>query len=435
MTEHDKNAESRLRSLLRDAAGEIHPSRPAPVPGRVGPSPSRNRRRSTWGLSIGLAVCLVVATLVALDVHAIGGSSNGGLAVGARVSGALLVADSDGSVKLLDPNTGAVLRTLVGPSPVDSSGRHLKEPESVTAANQVAYVAYGDGLHPVIESIPFSGGTPQYVTSGMYPSASPDGTELAFVRLSTGSSGSASEPVMIRDLATGSEQTVDTTTGFGFVESLSWSPDGSQLALSGIFTPKARPGFVGGIDIGVQILTVDQPTSATNPRFLGAPSTVGGIGTVGSGDAVLPAFTAGTPEWTDGQFLAFGGGVAVLAGNGSEGVCQATHTSVLVVDPATGRTTTLATVPFSVSGAVFDPAGNLVALQRDLPPRSCHEATTTTTTMTTTTVPGLLGVSSSSFSTGTAYFSFGRLELDRWSAGTSSKLAVGVVAVTFVART
>jgi WD40 repeat protein len=428
MTEHDNDAESRLRAMLRDAAVEIHPSRPAP--GLVGPSPSRNRRRSTWGLSIGLAVCLVVGTLVALDVHAIGGSSNGGLAVGGHVSGALLVADSDGAVRLLDPDTGAVLRTLVGPSPVDSSGRHLKEPEAITAANQAAYVAYDDGLHSVIESIPFSGGTPQYVTSGMDPSASPDGTRLAFVRLVTGSSGSASEPVVIRDLATGSEQAVDTTTGFGFVESLSWSPDGTQLAVSGIFTPTARPGSVGGIDIGVQILTVDQPTSATNPRFLGPPRTLGGLGTVASGVAVLPTFTLGTPAWTDGQFLASGGGVAVLAVTSSVGVCQSTHTSILVVDPATGETTTLATVPFSVSGAVFDPAGNLVALQRDLPPRRCHEATTTTTT--TTTVPGLSGVSSSSFSTGTAYFSFGRLELDRWSAGTSSKLADGVVAVTFV---
>ena len=30
MTEHDNDAESRLRAMLRDAAVEIHPSRPAP---------------------------------------------------------------------------------------------------------------------------------------------------------------------------------------------------------------------------------------------------------------------------------------------------------------------------------------------------------------------------------------------------------------------
>jgi WD40 repeat protein len=418
---HDNDAESQLRKMMHDVVAQIYPSRPAPTPGLAVTPPSRHRR-STWGVSIGLAVCVAAAALIALDVHGFGGSSNGGLGVGNEVPGALLVADTDGAVKLLAPDTGAVVRTLVGPSPVDSSGRHLGEPQAVTAADQVAYVAYGEPT-PVIESIPFGGGTPQYVTTGMDPSASPDGTRLAFFRLATGSSGSESQSsasvsgtIVLRDLATGSEQTVDAMTGFSFVEALSWSPDGTRLALSGPFTPNTTTGLLSDLVVGVQILTVDQPTSATNPRFLGTPDTVGDIG-------------AGTPEWTDGQFLDSGGSVAVLASSNPGGACQATHTSVLLVDPATGRTTTVATMPFSVSHAVFDPAGNLVALQRALPPRNCHEVTTTTTT--STTVPGRLGIG---FSTGTAFFSESQLVLDRWSAGESSELTAGIAAVTFVAQ-
>ena len=40
---------------------------------------------------------------------------------------------------------------------------------------------------------------------------------------------------MVRDLATGSERTVDSTTGFTVVEGLSWSSDDTELAMSGVF--------------------------------------------------------------------------------------------------------------------------------------------------------------------------------------------------------
>jgi hypothetical protein len=420
MTEHDNEAETRLREMFRDAADRIHPARPAPEPGLTARAP-RTARRSTWGLSIGLAVCVAVAAAVALDVHAFGGSSTGGLGAGNGATGALLTVDTDGSVVLLAPDTGVVLRTLVGPSPVDSSGRHLGRPDAITAAGQVAYVAY-NRPSPVIESIPFTGGTPHYVTSGYDPAASPDGSELAFFRLadSASASESVSGMVVVRDLATGSEQTVDTLTGFGFVEALSWSPDGTELAMSGTFMPDSV-GPLSEIAVGVQLLVLGQTVSGTNPHFLGTPATVSDI-------------AAGTPGWSDGQFLGSGGDLAVLAGNDSGGVCRKTRTSVLSVDPTTGRTTTVATVPFLVSHAVFDPAGTLIALQRTLPPDNCHVITTTTTSTTSTTVPGLLRVGSSS--TGGSFVAIGpnRSVLDEWSAGSATKLADDVAAVTYVAQ-
>jgi hypothetical protein len=416
-------SENRLRQMFRDAAAQIHVSRPVPSPA-LRSTPPRTARRSTWGLSIGLAVCLAVAAAVALDVHAFGGSGNSEPGAGNGASGALLTVDSNGAVKLLSSDTGAVLRTLVGPSPVDSSGRHLGEPAAVTVADQVAYLAYGQPS-PAIESVPLAGGTLHYVTNGFAPAASPDGAKLAFFRLSAGSSSpspsssgsSSSESVVVRDLATGSEQTVDAIEGIGIVDALSWSPDGTQLAMTGTFMPNDTTSALSDIAIGVQILTLDQPTSGTNPHFLATPVTVS--------DAA-----SGTPTWEDGQFLDSGDSVAVLASSTAGNACEGTaHTSVLLVDPTTGRTTTVATVPFVVSQAVFDTAGKLVALQRVLSPSTkfCHEATTTTTS--TTAAGGTSHGSSFSSSFG---FSTNGSVLENWSSGTLRKLADGVAAVSFL---
>ena len=232
--------------------------------------PRRASRPATLGLSIGLAVCLVAALAVGLGLHTFGGSDDVGPAATTAPAGVLLTVRSDGVVALLSPATGAVVRTLVGPSPVDADGRHLSRPDGVAAAGGMAYVAYLQP-EPVIESIPFAGGVPRYVTDGMYPSANRAGTELAFVRLPPATNQETDpEVVVIRDLATGSERVVDQAAANGLLQTTSWSSNGTELVLSGLFIPGLLPDAV----FAVQLLDLDQPLSSTNPRFVGTPKAI-----------------------------------------------------------------------------------------------------------------------------------------------------------------
>jgi hypothetical protein len=408
----DGHSEDRLRTMFREAATQIHPARPAPITGGV---PSRPRGGPRVRLAIGIAVCVAAGAAVAVSVDAVGGTAPAGLPGHGAVAGSFVVARGDG-VDLISPETGHLLRHLVGPAPVDSDGRHLRDVTGLSATDQVAYVAY-ELPTPVIEAIPLAGGTPQFVAPGMTPAVSGDGTELAYFKLaSTGSEesdGSSLGSVVVRDLATGSERTFPTPNGeLVFVNTLSWSADDRQLILSGVSIDfDTRPP--GGGNVGVQVLDLGRPVSATNPHFVGPPA------------------SASTNGWRDGQFLASGSNLAVLSGPST--VCSATRTTVLSVAPASGATTSIATLPYYVSHVVFDRAGDLVAYLR-VSADSCPPPTTTTTTTTTMppTMPlGRVGASSSvSFAT----VSEGRSQLvlfDR-ASGTSKVLAEDVRAVDLV---
>jgi hypothetical protein len=413
MTEPDDANEARLRRMFRDAAADIHPRRPL----NVDALPLRAPGRTTWGLSLGLAVCVVAAAAITLTVHPWSDTSPGGATGDA---GILLTVKSDGAVETIDPESGTVLRTLVGRSPVDSTGRHLSQPTGITAADDVAYIAY-DRPSPVIESIPLGGGTPTFVTDGTEPAASADGTKLAFWRLTD---GSASDAVVVRDLATGLEQIALSIALPGEVNELSWSPGGNELALSGLFRANTKAGSLplNPIVGGVELLALDQPLSATNPHFLGTPT--------GSAD-----FANGTPAQAQGQFLAAGGDVAVVFGKVS-GVCQPAHaTSVQSVDPTSGQATTMAYFPFVISNPVFDQTGRLIAFERSFAVSGCPPVrTTTTTTTTATTPPGRLpGISVGGGTTGSGSLIAVRSVLYRWSDGKTIRLAGDVADVTFVA--
>lgn len=428
MTEWDTTGEERLRQMFRQAAVQIRPVTPGPG---FDTRPVKTPGPTTMRRSLALALGVVVAAAITLAVHPWGGSRNTGLGDGTGTTGVLVAVASNGAIELLSPDSGAVLNTLVGPSPVDSSGRHLGQPVAVTADTQFAYVAY-DRPSLVIESIPLSGGTPTYVAAGMDPSVSPDGTELAYSSL-----GSTTSGVVVRDLATGSQQTVDSSDGAAILNALSWSPDGAELALSGTFIsapPKTlSPGtFPDLISEGVELLTLDQPVSATNPHFVGTPVDFSDL-------------QPGTPTWSDAQFLGSAGAVVVLQGDSGSG-CQAGPSSLVSVDPATGHTTTVASFPYPVSDPLFDQTGNLVAFQRVAV--TCPPVTTTTTTSTTTTtVPGRFGgsvsigggsitntVTGGGFITNTVWENFANSVLYNWSDGTARRLASGFRDVTFVGQ-
>jgi hypothetical protein len=426
MTESETTTEERLRQMFRQAAVQIHPLMPGPG---FDARPARTPRATTLRRSLGVALCVVVAGAITFAVHPWGGPQGAGLGSGTGSNGVLVAVASNGAVELLSPDSGAVLSTVVGPSPVDSSGRHLGQPLAVTADTQFAFVAY-ERPSLVIESIPLTGGTPTYVAAGMDPSVSPDGTELAYSSVASNTSD-----IVVRDLATGAQRTLDPSSGTAILNALSWSPDGTELALSGTFiaaAPKTlSPGTIPDlISEGVELLTLNQPISATNPHFLGTP-------------VDLSSLQAGSPAWGGAQFLGSTGTIAVLQ-SGSGSACQAESSSLVSVDPVTGHTTTVASFPYLVSDPLFDQTGNLVAFQRNFV--SCPPVTTTTSTTTTTTaVPGRFGgsvsigggsitntVTGSGITTNTLWASSANSVLYKWSDGTASRLAGGVRAVTFV---
>ena len=400
MTGPQTPAEARLRQLFRDAAADIGPIRLAPAPGSR-PSPPGGRARPDWCSAWPCASSWRPSPQSACTPGAAGAPGSLG-----GTGGTLLVIRSDGAVEVLAPDTGAVLRTLVGPSPVDAAGRHLAAPVALTATATEAYIAFGR-LNSTIERVPGLGGGPMtYVTNGFDPSVSPDGAELAVFRLSA---ATATGSVVVRDLATGLERTVDVTKAGTVLDGLSWSSDDSQLALSGVFMNEDAATLLGDISVGVQLLTLTQPASPSNPRFVGTPASI----------------ASGAPTWTDAQFRGTSSDVAVLVSSPGD-VCQARPTTVESVDPTTAQRTTVAGFGFSVAHAVFDRSGDLVAYERSQPESCAAPATTTTTTP-----AGEIGRVATSGG-GSITASAVRTVLYRWAAGTSTHLADDVVAATFV---
>jgi hypothetical protein len=320
------------------------------------------------------AVTCIVVT--AVSVFGVGGSGATASPGGNSITGTFLTLRSSGVVELLSSHTGSVLRTLVGPSPIDSDGRHLGDADGLTATRTTAFIAF-NSPRPVIESIPLGGGRLTYVTAGMSPAVNGAGTQLAFSRPSA-SGGSTTDNVVVRDLLTGSEASVYSNTGY--VEDLSWSADGTELAMSGDFETRAVGSSVGYDLVGVQVLALHLPISSTNPQFVGPAYSLNPLTGATTSSAALANIAASThaPIWTDGQFLGSGHNVAAVVSRPIGSVCQATSTVVVSVDSTTGTTTTVASFPFMVPNAVFDDEGDLVAFERP-PPVSCPRASPTTT--------------------------------------------------------
>ncbi|MFF0463851.1 TolB family protein [Streptomyces mexicanus] len=126
---------------------------------------------------------------------------------------------------------------------------------------------------------PRQGGAPTPVTSGLQPAYSPDGTKLAFTRMSSGGL-----QVFVRDLASGSETQI--TDDPGGVMFPSWSPDGRKLAY-----------LSGGTDMRLTI------HSATTPGGPGTAITSADVQGKGRPAWVIPARTPSPgPELTsDGK--------------------------------------------------------------------------------------------------------------------------------------
>lgn len=143
-----------------------------------------------------------------------------------------------GALQVVDAARGLTLRTLV------PRGVFLDE-ISVSPDGRTAYYAAKRGCGAEIYSVPVAGGPSTAIAAGVQPAISPDGTRLAFAREPASGGGPVYQscgprsPVslVIRNLATGAETSYPGPPGAAGplvfpISHLSWSPDGSRLAVS-----------------------------------------------------------------------------------------------------------------------------------------------------------------------------------------------------------
>jgi hypothetical protein len=151
----------------------------------------------------------------------------------------IVAVTSAGALEVLNPGTGTAETQLV------ASG--VLGDEVSVSASDIVYFAVQHGCSDEIESVPLAGGTPAQITAGLLPAVSPDGTRLAYASEPNlnGNNCIPSNPDLtplfkleVATLATGatvSYPMVPAGQDSGLpapISHLSWSPDGTHLAVS-----------------------------------------------------------------------------------------------------------------------------------------------------------------------------------------------------------
>jgi hypothetical protein len=200
----------------------------------------------------------------------------------------LVAVTKAGALVVLGSRHGQVLRTLVG-------GGVRGDEISVSPDHSTVYFSVQHGCLGQIESVPVAGGSPTVIADGTEPAISPDGTRLAYATapLQTGpcipDASELTKPytLVIRTLSTGTQAVypqlpASQDTGLPApISHLSWSPDGSSLAVS-IASVQDNEGW--------NLILLDP---ATARDYL-----------TGSGDVPVPV--TGTPQgsyWREGVYL------------------------------------------------------------------------------------------------------------------------------------
>jgi len=192
-----------------------------------------------------------------------------------------------GALVLLGSRHGQVIRTLV-------PGGVRADEISVSPDHSTVYFSVRHGCLGQIESVPVAGGSPTVIGDGTVPAISPDGTRLAYATapLQTGACvGNANEltkgyTLVIRTLSTGTQAVYPQLppgqdTGLPApISHLSWSPDGSNLAVS-ILSIQDNEGWN---------LILLNPATARD--YL-----------TGAGDQPVPAGTPQGSYWREGVYM------------------------------------------------------------------------------------------------------------------------------------
>ena len=355
----------------------------------------RRRRRRVRGQSLSALVVALALLAILIPVLHDSGAKPQRVTTESPLSGMVIVAARhDGAIQLLSPE-GAVLRTLIAPG---TGIINWGEPVSISVseAEDAVYIGY-EILSPTrysarIERVSLEGGRPVFVAYGAQPAVSPDGTRLAYIQESSGRCRASAMcppsdlnlPLIIRDLATGSERQLSPSHSPG-VSRLSWSNDDVHLAISD----------------GNGFWVADTSTTSA------ATSQV----------AIFPPASS-ISYWSDAVYRGSSGSIGVVAFCPETVGCDQS-TEVLSIDPTTQQATPLAHLDFGTRSLSFDSTGQTfafvglapgTALPSPLLLKSCKAAVLC---VGTTGSKSLLPVDT----------------LVLWHDGTTSKLGTGYVSV------
>ena len=196
---------------------------------------SRARRRKAAGLTTGVAVALLVAT-VAWQMRP-GGARVAG--AGSTLSGTMAYFSYDGGA----PGMSVRARTFGGSDAEIVAVNNFSPVEFSPDGTQLAYAQRaGDGTAMTVANA--DGSNAHEVGHGLGAeqlSWSPDGTRLAFIARPGGDV--AGNDVSILDLVTGDVTRLPGADGYWW-QQIAWSPDGSQIALAGeLLKPDSANGI------------------------------------------------------------------------------------------------------------------------------------------------------------------------------------------------
>lgn len=286
------------------------------------------------------AMALALGIAVPISMSGCGRKAPGGTmtAPAASAQSTQLVALVGANLDVVDGSTGAIVRSY----DLAADGFALGG-SGVTVHRTTAYVASiaGDGCGTIIDAVDLATGQAhEAVVNADSPAVSPDGRSLAYVLVTPSpiaSYGCERRTVDIEDLSTGTVRSwtlsgpADHGHSPAIVERLSWSPDGTHLAIGSYLVDGS----------GISILDLAKPLSAANPR---------------------PVVTS-SGQYSSPQWLPDGNLDVVRPFCGIDAMsCPAPMPGMVIsglatLNPRSGKVTTTAASTMQLTFAAVDPSG------------------------------------------------------------------------------
>ncbi len=298
----------------------------------------RRRRRNT--VAVTAAIVIIAASVGGIVLDRGGATSTkvtvtGPPATSFRAS-ATLAAMIGGHLELLNPTTGQVERSIeVG----DSGTGGL----AINSTGETAYItlAVGAGCDTDIISVDLATGTERVVAdNAASPAVSPDGRDLAYVAVQAAVAYCPPGNVEVTNLTDGATRSWNLTPQApagqvtGQVDGLSWSPDGTQLAVGTLLVANS----------GIRFLDVTEDLSPTNPTVL-----------IADGHYTSPQYLP------DGNLVVVSPFCGIDAASCPSPLPGSNISSIDTLNPRTGRVLSVIPSNFQLGNVIVDPSGRQLA--------------------------------------------------------------------------